>query len=89
MELSSLRYFLAVTTYNLIFNATLFAAEGFGSVVSLEKQLRVSEANVLRFVPFEPRLEVESDIVWMRHRPLSPSANAFLDAAKTMLGIIE
>lgn len=71
-----------VATYNLIFNATLFAAEGFGSVVSLERQTRVDEADVLCFRPFEPRLEVESDLVWKKHRPFSPAAEAYLTALR-------
>lgn len=71
-----------VATYNLIFNATLFAAEGFGSVVSLERQTRVDEADVLCFRPFEPRLEVESDLVWKKHRPFSAAAEAFLKALR-------
>lgn len=71
-----------VGTYNLTFNATLFAAEGFGSVLSLEKQLRVDEAEVLCFRPFEPRLEAGADIVWKKHRAFSPAAAAFLEALK-------
>ncbi len=75
-----------VATYNLAFNATLFAAEGFGSVVALERQTRVDEADVLCFRPFEPRLEVESDLVWKRHRPFSPAAEVFLEALRAELG---
>ena len=75
-----------VATYNLAFNATLFAAEGFGSVVALERQTRVDEADVLCVRPFEPRLEVESDLVWKRHRPFSPAAEVFLEALRAELG---
>ena len=73
-------------TYNLIFNATLFAAEGFGSVLSLENQVRVNEADMLCFRPLEPKMEVESDIVWKKHRMFSPAAEAFLDALRDRLG---
>ncbi len=75
-----------VATYNLAFNATLFAAEGFGSVVALERQTRVDEADVLCFRPFEPRLEVESDLVWKRHRPFTPAAEVVLEALRAELG---
>lgn len=67
-----------VATYNLSYNATLFAAEGFGSVVALQKQTRVDEDKVLRFIPFEPPLEVESNIVWKKHRVFSSAAAVFL-----------
>lgn len=71
-----------VGSYNLSYNATLFAAEGFGSVVALQKQIRVDEAEVLCFVPFEPRLEISSNIVWKKHRVFSPAAEAFLEELK-------
>lgn len=67
-----------VATYNLSYNATLFAAEGFGGVIALEKQIRVDEAETLCFLPFEPRLEVASSIVWKKHRVFSSAAKAFL-----------
>lgn len=74
-----------VATYNLIFNATLFAAAGFGSVLALQNQVRVSEADVLCFRPLEPKMEVESDIVWKKHRMFSPAAEAFLEALREHL----
>ena len=74
-----------VATYNLIFNATLFAAAGFGSVLALQNQVRVSEADVLCFRPLEPKMEVESDIVWKKHRMFSPAAETFLEALREHL----
>lgn len=74
-----------VATYNLVFNATLFAAEGFGSVLALERQVRVGEADVLCFRPLAPAMEVESDIVWKKHRMFSPAAEAFLEALREEL----
>lgn len=67
-----------VATYNLSFNATLFAAEGIGSVVALTNQLRVDEAERLTFRPFAPLLQVDSHLVWKKNRPLAPAAVEFL-----------
>ena len=67
-----------VATYNLAFNATLFAAEGFGSVVALTNQLRLDQASDLVFRPFAPLLQAESHLVWKKNRALSPAAAEFL-----------
>lgn len=75
-----------VGTYNLAFNATLLAAEGVASVVALDRQVRVNEADILRFIPFDPPLEVKSDVVWKKHKEFSPAAEAFLEEVKRHLG---
>lgn len=67
-----------VATYNLASNATLFAAQGFGSIVALTNQLRVDEAQHLTFRPFAPLLQADSHLVWKKNRPLSPAAAEFL-----------
>lgn len=73
-----------VGTYNLSYVATLLAAEGCASLVALQKQIRVDEASDLVFLPFEPKLEVASDLAWKKHKTFSPAAEAFLATAKSM-----
>lgn len=67
-----------VATYNLSYNATLFAAAGLGSVVALTEQVRLRESNDLVFRPFEPAIEVDSHLIWKKSRELSPAAEVFL-----------
>lgn len=75
-----------VGTYNLSYNATLFAAEGVCSVICIERQVRVDEEPMLCFRPLSPSLEVESSVVWKRERVLSPAAMVFLEAVRAELG---
>lgn len=67
-----------VATYNLSYNATLFAAAGIGSVVALENQVRLRESSDLVFRPFEPVIEIDSHLIWKKSRDLSPAAEVFL-----------
>lgn len=71
-----------IGTYNLAFNATLFAAEGLGSVVGFEGQIRVNESDRLCFRPFDPPVENECDVAWKRGRLLTPAAQAYLDVLR-------
>lgn len=74
-----------VGTYNLVFYATLFVAEGVGSALTLSKPLRVDEADVLCFRPLDPPLHASSDLVWKRHRMFSPAAEVFLEELRSYL----
>ncbi len=74
-----------VGTYNLVFNATLLAAQGAGSVIALQRQVRVDEAKTLTFVPFDPPLRVALDVVWKKDYKLSPAATAYLEALQDAL----
>lgn len=67
-----------VATYNLSYNATLFAAAGIGSVIALENQVRLRESSDLIFRPFEPAIEIDSHLIWKKSRELSPAAEVFL-----------
>ena len=75
-----------VGTYNLVFNATLLAAEGTGSIIALQRQLRVEEAELLKFIPFDPPLRVASDVVWKRGRKLAPAAEVYLEMLRNEIG---
>lgn len=68
-----------VTTYNLLYNASLMVEEGMGYALCLDKIIRTSEKGPLCFRPLEPRLEVGLDIVWKKHQVFSKAAAKFLD----------
>ena len=67
-----------VTTYNLLYNASLMVEEGMGYALCLDKIIRTSEEGPLCFRPLEPRLEVGLDIVWKKHQVFSKAAAEFL-----------
>lgn len=68
-----------VTTYNLLYNASLMVEEGMGYALCLDKIVRTSEEGPLCFRPLEPRLEVGLDIVWKKHQVFSKAAAEFLN----------
>lgn len=68
-----------VTTYNLLYNASLLVEEGMGYALCLDKIIRTSGDSPLCFRPLEPRLEVGLDIVWKKHQIFSRAAAKFLE----------
>ena len=68
-----------VTTYNLLYNASLMVEEGMGYALCLDKIIRTSGEGPLCFRPLEPRLEVGLDIVWKKYQVFSRAAAKFLE----------
>lgn len=68
-----------VTTYNLVYNASLMVAEGMGYALTLDKLVNTTGSSPLCFRPLEPRIEVGLDIVWKKYQVFSKAAEAFLD----------
>lgn len=67
-----------VTTYNLVFNASLMVDEGMGYAVSLDKIINVSGDSNLCFRPLSPELEDETSLVWKKYQVFSKAAEKFL-----------
>ncbi|WP_165056715.1 MULTISPECIES: LysR family transcriptional regulator [unclassified Adlercreutzia] len=68
-----------VATYDLAYNASRFAREGFGYAVALAGIVDVTAGSGLAFRPLAPRLEADLFLVWKRDQRLSRAAKAFLD----------
>ena len=68
-----------VTTYNLLYNASLMVEEGMGYALCLDKIIRTSGGGPLCFRPLEPRLEVGLDLVWKKYQVFSKAAEKFLE----------
>lgn len=68
-----------VTTYNLIFNASLMVEEGLGYALALDKLINTSGHNTLCFKPLEPKMEVGLDIVWKKYQVFSRATEVFID----------
>ena len=67
-----------VTTYNLIYNASIMVQEGVGYALCLDKIINTSDNSNLIFKPLEPELKVNLDIVWKKHQVFSKAAKLFL-----------
>lgn len=68
-----------VSTYNLLFNASLMVEEGLGYALALDKLINTSGNSPLCFHPLEPGLRSELHVVWKKYQVFSKAAEAFLD----------
>lgn len=68
-----------VTTYNLLYNASLMVEENVGYALCLDKIIRESDNSVLCFRPLEPRIEVGLDIAWKKYQVFSKATEKFLE----------
>ena len=76
-----------VSSYNLIYNASLMVEEGVGYALCLDKLINTTGDSALCFRPLEPRLEVEVYIVWKKSQIFSKTSKKFLETLqKELLG---
>ena len=68
-----------VATYNLIYNAAFFVEEGFGSALTLDKLVHMSEENNLCFKPLTPTLKTNLVMVWKKYQVFSKASQTFLN----------
>lgn len=77
-----------VATYNLIFNASIMVDEGFGYALCLDKLVNTAGNSNLCFVPLEPPLKLDLNIVWKKYQVFSKGAEKFLEALQKELSNI-
>ena len=73
-----------VATYNLVYNASLLAAEGLGYAFCIDKLIN-TRGSSLCFRPLSPRLEAVCCIVWKRYQILSKPSKIFLDCLRRLM----
>lgn len=69
-----------VSTYNLIYNASLMVEEGMGCALCLDGIINTSGDSPLCFRPLEPGLEVSVYFVWKKYRSFSKAAEKYMEA---------
>lgn len=67
-----------VSTYNLIFNASVLVDEGLGYALCLEKIINTENSN-LCFRPLKPMLKINASIIWKKHQVFSKASDEFLN----------
>ena len=67
-----------VTSYNLVYTASLLVEEGMGYALTLDKLVNTTGDSKLCFRPLEPRMEVGLDMVWKKYQVFSKAAGLFL-----------
>lgn len=67
-----------VSTYNLVYNASLMVDEGLGVALCLDKIINASGDSSLCFRPLKPKLEVGMSLVWKKYQVFSKAAEKFI-----------
>lgn len=67
-----------VSTYNLVYNASLMVDEGLGVALCLDKIINVSGDSSLCYRPLKPKLEVGMSLVWKKYQVFSKAAEKFI-----------
>lgn len=65
-------------SFGLAYNGAVFAREGLGYLLALDKIVDTSEGSGLAFKPLTPALETELYLVWRKNASLTPIARRFL-----------
>lgn len=75
-----------VSTYNLIFNASLMVEEGLGYAITLDKIINTSGSSPLCFRPLSPNREEGMSLVWKRYQVFSKASEKFMRKIKELPG---
>lgn len=67
-----------VSTYNLLYNASIMVQEGIGYAITIDKLINTSGDSPLCFRPLEPKSEVGLAFVWKKYQIFSKPAQHFL-----------
>lgn len=69
-------------SFRLSYNASIFAREYLGYLLTFDKIINTSEGSGLTFRPLAPKLETTLYLVWKKNAALSPIAERFLQQIK-------
>ena len=69
-------------SFRLSYNASMFAKEGLGILLTFEHLIDCSEESDLAFRPLYPKQETKLYLIWNRHRTFTPIAEKFLAQVK-------
>ncbi|MGN1037891.1 MAG: LysR family transcriptional regulator substrate-binding protein, partial [Mailhella sp.] len=78
-----------VSTYNLLYNASLMVEEGMGYALCLDGIISTSGERSLCFRPLEPKLEAGLSMAWKKYQVFSRSAELFLKYLKAEIRGVE
>ena len=67
-----------VSTYNLVYNASVMVREGMGCALILDKLINVSGESDLCFLPLAPAVYAEMHLIWNKYQILTKTAEKFL-----------
>ncbi len=73
-------------SFGLVYNASVFAKEHLGYLLSFDKLADTSPESGMVFRPLTPKLETNLYLVWKKYQPFSPIAERFLKQIKKSFG---
>ena len=68
-----------VTTYNLLYNASLMVEENVGYLLTLDHLYHESEDSMICFRPLKPELAIRSNIIWKKYKLFPKFIEVFLE----------
>ena len=68
-----------ILSYNLIYNAELMVEDGIGYALTIDKLVNTTNTSDLCFIRLNPKLEIESRVVWKKNQVFSEASKIFLD----------
>lgn len=74
-----------ISTYNLLFNASLMVEEGLGYAFAFDKIINVSGNNNLCFRPLDPPLRAGMSLIWKKYQFFPKAAQKFLAKFQQLL----
>lgn len=75
-----------VTTFNLVYNASIMVDAGIGYAITIDKLANTAEYSSLCFRPLKPKLESGLNIIWKKYQIFSPAAQLFLERLEAQFG---
>lgn len=73
-----------ISTYSLLYNASIMVADGLGYALCLGGIIHTSEDNGLLFLPLEPEVPAHMGIVWKKFQVFSKASEVFLSALQNV-----
>ncbi|WP_294578713.1 LysR family transcriptional regulator [uncultured Thomasclavelia sp.] len=74
-----------ICTYNLIYNAAIMVENGIGYALCFEKLIDTLGNPKISFVPFYPKMQTGTVLVWKKHQIFSPATARFIEKLKQEL----
>jgi hypothetical protein len=73
-------------SFGLVYNASVFAKEHLGYLLSFDKLVDTSPESGMVFRPLTPKLETNLYLVWKKYQTFSPIAERFLKQIQKSFG---
>lgn len=72
-----------VSSYNLLFNASLLVDAGLGYALCLDNIVNTADESSLCFRPLKPALQSQVNLVWKKYQVFSKASEFFLEKIRT------